>query len=513
MGRRFMVPLLIGCSLLVSVAALMGISHLWHRETLTVQDVQGSPSALAPYQVTGNWGDQFHNLSFTLSQGKMQRDVSFERAEPISEKREEWKVEIGGKEQYVRMGLDQQDYLPTADATITAAAGMPDTYQAIVQTAWERDCQIGQHMMMDMEMTYLAGTVTYDRGQLYAQQDIIFHEQPDLFMDTAFEKDENGNLKEAKGTALRCIWIPVPLIYSGTVTMEWYEDGYTGYHMVSSLHQQPETDCEVLDNKLYLTIQTDQSSQGAMGIYVFDLQELYDAGCPYITQKRVEPEMMFGESTVNANERILGLETIGDYLLFIKRNNNIVILETYDKEGEMLDRAEVQTKRNVYGYTISKSIWEDGSGTLFTWDVSRQDTGSNAVETTSISIDDQGNITHHFTIIGSPWVAAVCGKDSFLTLEEVKMDVPGGSDFFYRGDIVPKQYLLTVYSRDFKKILYRGELVTDGTDDTKGIYGAFLTKESRQHVGKKFLVSDTWQYISGRRYFSNIEMTYTGVEA
>ena len=147
---------------------------------------------------------------------------------------------------------------------------------------------------------------------------------------------------------------------------------------------------------------------------------------------------------------------------------------------------------------------------MFTWDVSRQDTGSNAVESTSISIDSEGKIIHHFTIIGSPWVAAVCGKDSFLTMEEAKMDVPGGSDFFYRGDIVPKQYFLTVYSRDFKKVLYRGELVTDGADDTEGIYGAFLTKESHQHVGKKYLVSDTWKYISGRRYFSNIEMTYEG---
>lgn len=90
------------------------------------------------------------------------------------------------------------------------------------------------------------------------------------------------------------------------------------------------------------------------------------------------------------------------------------------------------------------------------------------------------------------------------------MNVPGGSDFFYRGDIVPKQYFLTVYSRDLKQILYRGELITDGVDDTKGIYGAFLTKDSHQHVGKKFLVSDTWQYISGRRSLSDLEMTYEG---
>lgn len=131
MGRRFMVPILIGCSLLVSVAALMGISHLWQRETLTVRDVQGSPSALEPYQMTGNWGDDFHNLSFTLSQGEIQKDVSFERTEEMPQKREEWKVDIDGKEQYVRLEFGGQILLPTEDAEITADAGLPDTRAAL----------------------------------------------------------------------------------------------------------------------------------------------------------------------------------------------------------------------------------------------------------------------------------------------------------------------------------------------------------------------------------------------
>ena len=69
MGRRFVVPILIGCSLLVSVAALMGISHLWQRETLTVRDVQGSPSALEPYQMTGNWGGRFPQSFFYFVTG------------------------------------------------------------------------------------------------------------------------------------------------------------------------------------------------------------------------------------------------------------------------------------------------------------------------------------------------------------------------------------------------------------------------------------------------------------
>lgn len=73
MGRRFMVPILIGCSFLVSVAALMGISHLWQRETLTVRDVQGSPSALEPYQITGNWGTISTIFLLLCHRGKYKR--------------------------------------------------------------------------------------------------------------------------------------------------------------------------------------------------------------------------------------------------------------------------------------------------------------------------------------------------------------------------------------------------------------------------------------------------------
>lgn len=141
MGRRFMVPLLIVCSLLVSVAVLMGISMLWQQETLAVRDIQGSPSALEPYQVTGNLGDDVHNLSFTLSQGKMQRDVSFGREEETPPEIEEWKAEIGGMEQYVRLELGGRILLPTEDTEIIADAGLPDTRSEIEQAVWKRFCQ------------------------------------------------------------------------------------------------------------------------------------------------------------------------------------------------------------------------------------------------------------------------------------------------------------------------------------------------------------------------------------
>lgn len=512
MGRRFVVPILIGCSLLVSVAALMGISHLWQRETLTVRDVQGSPSALEPYQMTGNWGDDFHNLSFTLSQGEIQKDVSFERAEEMPQKREEWKVDIDGKEQYVRLEFGGQILLPTEDAEITADAGLPDTRAALEQAVWERYCQSWQQFLLGKESVFPTGSIRYSKGQIYMQQEIIFHDQPDMMNIVSIKEDANG-VQECNGTAYRSVWVPFSLPYEGEVIMEWDAEGNVDYERdeqkVKFPHVVPVG--VVLDDKLYLTGRVSNAyREGVIGIYAYDLQKLYDAGCPYITQEFVEPEMIFGEDMVDANKWVLGIEAVGDHLLFIKRDNNKVILETYNKEGRMLDRKEIQTEQSVYQYTLSQSAWEGGNGILFTWVVNSYYTGYDEVETTSISIDSQGKIIHRFTITGSPWVAAVCGKDSFLTLEEAKMDVPGGSDFFYRGDIVPKQYFLTVYSRDLKKVLYRGELVTDRADDTEGVYGAFLTKESRQHVGKKYLVSDTWQYISGRRHFTNIKMTYEG---
>lgn len=512
--KKLLVPLILICALLVPVGMLGGISCLWNLETLYVQDIYGNRSALLPYTVTGNLGDDVHNLSFTLSQGKMQRDVSFGRAEETPPEIEEWKAEIGGMEQYVRLELGGRILLPTEDTEIIADAGLPDTRSEIEQAVWKRFCQREKTWFSGEEKNFPTGSIQYGKGQVYMQQDVIFHEQPNMRASVVYRADENG-VQELNGTACRSVWVPFSLPYEGEVTMEWKVDGDVDYEMdeqkVHLSHVVPVG--TVLDNKLYLTGRVSYAyREGIIGIYAYDLQELYDAGAPYNTQKRMEPEMIFGEDMVNAHRWILGIETVGDHLLFIKRDNNTVILETYDKDGKMLDRAEVKTKRNVYEYTLSQSAWEGGNGVLFTWDVGNTSYSFESVETTSISIDSQGKIIHRFTITDSPWVAAVCGKDSFLTLEEAKMDVPGGSDFFYRGDTIPKQYFLTVYSRDLKKILYRGELVTDGVDDTKGIYGAFLTKDSHQHVGKKFLVSDTWKYISGRRYFSNIEMTYTGVE-
>ena len=431
----------------------------------------------------------------------------------MPQKREEWKVDIDGKEQYVRLEFGGQILLPTEDAEITAKRSLPDTCGDGSRLYGKDIVKAGSNSFWGRKVFFRLTMVSQYSRRIYMHE-IIFHDQPDMMNIVSIKEGANG-VQECNGTAYRSVWVPFSLPYEGEVIMEWDAEGNVDYERdeqkVKFPHVVPVG--VVLDDKLYLTGRVSNAyREGVIGIYAYDLQKLYDAGCPYITQEFVEPEMIFGEDVVDANKWVLGIEAVGDHLLFTKRDNNKVILETYNKEGRMLDRKEIQTEQSVYQYTLSQSAWEGGNGILFTWVVNSYYTGYDEVETTSISIDSQGKIIHRFTITGSPWAAAVCGKDSFLTLEEAKMDVPGGSDFFYRGDTVPKQYFLTVYSRDLKQILYRGELITDGVDDTKGIYGAFLTKDSHQHVGKKFLVSDTWKYISGRRYFSNIEMTYTGVE-
>ena len=63
--KKLLVPLILICALLVPVGMLGGISCLWNLETLYVQDIYGNRSALLPYTVTGNLGDDVHNLSFT----------------------------------------------------------------------------------------------------------------------------------------------------------------------------------------------------------------------------------------------------------------------------------------------------------------------------------------------------------------------------------------------------------------------------------------------------------------
>ena len=69
--KKLLVPLILICALLVPVGMLGGISCLWNLETLYVQDIYGNRSALLPYTVTGNWGDDFHKQNRRNFQTKL----------------------------------------------------------------------------------------------------------------------------------------------------------------------------------------------------------------------------------------------------------------------------------------------------------------------------------------------------------------------------------------------------------------------------------------------------------
>ena len=70
MGRRFVVPILIGCSLLVSVGMVAGIWQMRYRENLYLQDMEGDRAALASYTVTGVLDDFSHEIGFSLKRGE-----------------------------------------------------------------------------------------------------------------------------------------------------------------------------------------------------------------------------------------------------------------------------------------------------------------------------------------------------------------------------------------------------------------------------------------------------------
>ena len=267
--KKLLVPLILICALLVPVGMLGGISCLWNLETLYVQDIYGNRSALLPYTVTGNLGDDVHNLSFTLSQGKMQRDVSFGRAEETPPEIEEWKAEISGMEQYVRLELGGRVLLPTEDTEIIADAGLPDTRSEIEQAVWKRFCQREKTWFSGEEKTFPTGSIQYGKGQVYMQQDVIFHEQPNMRASVVYRADENG-VQELNGTACRSVWVPFSLPYKGEVTMEWTADGNVDYEMdeqkVHLSHVVPVG--TVLDNKLYLTGRVSFAyREGIIGIY------------------------------------------------------------------------------------------------------------------------------------------------------------------------------------------------------------------------------------------------------
>lgn len=245
-----------------------------------------------------------------------------------------------------------------------------------------------------------------------------------------------------------------------------------------------------------------------MGIYAFDLQEVYDSGNPYVTKVVTEPCLVFGESTVDHRHQVLALERVGDKLLLLKRAENQGIVELYDTEGNLLDKEEISFARPFTGVEAEVSAWEDGASLILSWSGQSDTYGSNAMEHYGFTVDAAGQMTHQFLKVGYPWIQAVPGKGSVLTVEEPMIQTPETAVFFPNGGPQPQQTFLTVYDETMTKILYRGELVTDENDDLKGIYGAFFTKEAGRK--RNVMAADTWDYMLHRRYWQDLKITYEG---
>ena len=154
-----------------------------------------------------------------------------------------------------------------------------------------------------------------------------------------------------------------------------------------------------------------------MGIYAFDLQEVYDSGNPYVTKMVTEPCLVFGESAVDHRHQVLGLERVGDKLLLLKRAENQGIVELYDTEGNLLDKEEISFARPFTGVEAEVSAWEDGASLILSWSGQSDTYGSNAMEHYGFTVDAAGQMTHQFLKVGYPWIQAVPGKGSVLTVE------------------------------------------------------------------------------------------------
>ncbi len=245
-----------------------------------------------------------------------------------------------------------------------------------------------------------------------------------------------------------------------------------------------------------------------MGIYAFDLQEVYDSGNPYVTKVVTEPCLVFGESTVDHRHQVLGLERVGDKLLLLKRAENRGIVELYDTEGNLLDKEEISFARPFTGVEAKVSAWEDGASLILSWSGQSDTYGSNAMEHHGFTVDAAGQMTHQFLKVGYPWAQAVPGKGSVLTVEEPMIQTPETAVFFPNGGPQPQQTFLTVYDETMTKVLYRGEIVTDENDDLKGIYGAFSTKEAGRK--RNVMAADTWDECAAQTILAGLQITYEG---
>ena len=202
MGRRFMVPILIGCSLLVSVGMVAGIWQMRYRENLYLQDMEGERSALEPYAVTGVLDDFSHEIGFSLERGEWQTDFSPDTENLHNEELEECQVDLKDRSWY--FPLDDHawaDILPLEGTEIQATAGKPDTREELAQVQKEYDYP--DNIWTNGE-DFTSGSVTFWNGQYVMRQKVYFSEESGSTINPTFTQDKQGNiLGDVEGYACR----------------------------------------------------------------------------------------------------------------------------------------------------------------------------------------------------------------------------------------------------------------------------------------------------------------------
>ncbi|MBM6830328.1 hypothetical protein H9X85_11880 [Anaerotignum lactatifermentans] len=482
MKKGVMVPVLLAVGILVPAAAITAVYGQWEKETFYLEDIQGDRAALDPFLVTGQFSDGDYTLNYQLEDGEL--TTSFQLGGGTAyhdwEETEEYTLVMGEGEnaqtRYVNEGFYQNYHvLPAADAEITVLSGTPLSAEEL-----RREIENRLFYFIDGD-DYVNARIQYSKGVVCYYDEMYFDMEPNLDSWITF-RSEDGVVQDIPATAFRSVLLELPLEISAAVDVQLREDGSVGWSSFAGTGglDGMRADAVYLDGHKYLTFCTTAYHSGKMGIYDIDLQEVYEAGNPYVTGNVCRSYGYFGETAVDKDHKILGLEQMGDRLMLLRTSGTQVILELYSTEGILLDSLTVELPLPVTNYSVS--VQENGAAAVINWDLGSLEYGYNVYYNSGIEVSADGKITENFRKEGLPWLAIGQVGDQLLTIEEESV-IPFGEEGFWQGRATPKRYYVTVHDKTFTDVLYRGEIHTDAADDYKSVYDKFYTKDSKRIVG------------------------------
>ncbi len=484
MKKSVVVPVLLAVGILVPAAAVTAVYGQWKKETFYLEDIQGDRAALNPFLVTGQFSDGDYTLNYRLEDGELATSFQLGGGEPYydGEETEEYEFVMGEGEnaqtRYVNEGFFQKyDVLPAADAEITVLSGTPLSAEEL-----RREIENRLFYFIDIDADdQVNARIRYGKGIGCYYDEMYFDMEPDLDSWITF-RSEDGVIKDIPATAFRSVLLELPLEISTPVDVQLQEDGSVGWNSSTDAGNLDglKADAVYLDGHKYLTFCTTAYHSGKMGIYDIDLQEVYEAGNPYVTGNVCRSYGYFGETAVDKDHKILGLERMGDRLMLLRTSGTQAILELYSTEGTLLDRFTAELPFPVTNYSLS--VQENGMAAVINWDLGSLEYGYNVYYNSGIEISEDGKITENFRKEGLPWLAIGQVGEYLLTVEEESV-IPFGEEGFWQERATPKRYYVTVHDKTFTDVLYRGEIHTDAADDYKSVYDKFYTRDSKRIVG------------------------------